>query len=139
MTERLSYSHDTRTASLLHLKCDRLTSSLDEFAQLAANSGPAWPIARFPAPIGPKSCAMPPQDRVRLNDAGQTEQARPPSGHPNHQGTVTCPKSDTLWGWPRGDVEVVTQKKVLDFKPAWRLEQIGYERCKENDRKHRIG
>jgi hypothetical protein len=46
---------------------------------------------------------MPPQDRVRLNDAGQSEQARPPSGHPNHQGTVTCPKPDTLWGSPQGD------------------------------------
>src|SRR5207302_4489552 len=74
-----------------------------------------------------------------MNDAGQTEQARPPSGHPNHQGTVTCPKPDTLWGSPQGDVELMTQKKVLDFKSAWRLEQIGYERCKENDRKHRIG
>jgi hypothetical protein len=34
----------------------------------------------------------------------------------------------------------MTQKKVLDFKPAWRLEQIGYKRCKQvDDRKHRIG
>ena len=82
---------------------------------------------------------MPPQDRVRLNDTGQPEQARPPSGHPNHQGTVTCPKPDTLWGSPQRNVELMTQKKVLDFKPAWWLEQIGYERCKENDRKHRIG
>ena len=39
--------------------------------------------------------------------------------HPNHQGTVTCPKPDTLWGAPQGDVELMTQKKVLDFKPAW--------------------
>jgi hypothetical protein len=31
------------------------------------------------------------------------------------------------------------EKEVLDFKPAWWLEQIGYERCKENDRRHRIG
>jgi len=83
---------------------------------------------------------MPPQDRVRPNDAGQTEQARPPSGHPNHQGTVTCPKPDTLWGLPQGDVEPMTQKEVLDFKPAWWLEQIGYEGCKPVDnRKHRIG
>jgi len=37
----------------LHLKCDRLTSSLDEFAQLTANSGPPWPTARFPAPVSP--------------------------------------------------------------------------------------
>jgi hypothetical protein len=83
---------------------------------------------------------MPPHDRVRLNDAGQTQQARPPSGHPNHQDTVTCPKPDTLWGSPQGDVELMTQKKVLDFKPAWWLEQIGYEGCKQvDDRKHRIG
>ncbi len=70
---------------------------------------------------------MPPHDRVRLNDAGQTQQ-------------VTCPKPDTLWGSPQGDVELMTQKKVLDFKPAWWLEQIGYEGCKQvDDRKHRIG
>src|SRR5262245_35898205 len=54
----------------------------DEFAQLAANSGPSWPTTRFPAPIGPKSCAMPPQDRVWLNDVGQTEQAWPEPSHP---------------------------------------------------------
>ena len=123
----------------LHLECDRLTSSLDEFAQLTANSGPSRPTARSPAPIGPKPCAMPPQDRVSLDDAGQTEQARPPSGHPNHQGTVICPKPDTLWGSPQGDVELMAEKKVLDFKPARRPEQIGYKRCKQvDDRKHRI-
>jgi hypothetical protein len=27
--------------------------------------------------------------------------------------TVTCPKPDTLWGSPQGDVELMTQKKVL--------------------------
>jgi hypothetical protein len=32
-----------------------------------------------PAPIGPKPCAMPPQNRVRLNHAGQPEQVRPQS------------------------------------------------------------
>jgi transposase InsO family protein len=39
------------------------------------------PSARFPAPIGPKSRAMPPQDRVRPNDAGQTERAWPEPSH----------------------------------------------------------
>src|SRR5262249_55454894 len=48
-----------------------LAHPLDEFAQLTANSGPSWPTTRFPAPIGPKSCAMPPQDRVWLNDVGE--------------------------------------------------------------------
>ena len=47
----------------------------NEFAQLTANPGPPWPTARFPAPIGPKPCSMPPQDRARLNNVGQTEHA----------------------------------------------------------------
>jgi hypothetical protein len=54
----------------------------NELAQLTANSGPAWSAVRFPAPIGPKPRSMPPQDRVRLNDAGQTEQAWPEPSHP---------------------------------------------------------
>ena len=75
-----------------------------------------------------------------MNNSGHTDQTRPHSGHPNHQGTVTRPKPDTLWGSPQGDVELMTQKKVLDFKSAWWLEQIDYKRCKEvDDRKHRIG
>ena len=90
----------------------------DEIAQLPLDSGPSWRSSRFPTPVGSKSGSMPPQDRGRLNNSGQTEQVRPHSGHPNHQGTVTCPKPDTLWGSPQGDVELMTQKKVLDFKPA---------------------
>jgi len=108
-----------------------LAHPLDEFAQLTANSGPAWSTARFPAPIGPKPRAMPPQDRVGLNDAGQTEQARPHSGHPKLSSTVTCPKPDTLWGSPQGDVELMTEKKVLDFKPAPRPEQVGDKHSKQ--------
>ena len=84
---------------------------LDKFAQLTANSGPPWPTARFPAPVSPKSTSMPTQDGGWLNNSGQTEQARPPSGHPNHQGTVTCPKPDTLWGSPQGDVELMIRKR----------------------------
>src|SRR5215471_18090775 len=90
-----------------------LAHPLDEFAQLTDNSGPPWPTARFPAPIGPKPCSMPPQDRVRPNHAGQTEQARPPCGHPDHRGAVPCLKRDALWGSPQGDVQLMAEKKVL--------------------------
>jgi hypothetical protein len=54
----------------------------DQFAQLSVNSGSPGPPARFPAPIGPKPCSMPPQDCVRLNDARQTEQPWPQPSHP---------------------------------------------------------
>src|SRR5882724_7828589 len=68
----------------------------DEIAQLPLNSWPAWPTSRFPAPVGPKSRSLPPQDGGWLNNLGQTEQARPHSGHPNHQGSVTCPELETF-------------------------------------------
>jgi hypothetical protein len=54
----------------------------NELAQLTANSGPALSAVRFPAPIGPKPRSMSRQDRVRLNDAGQIEQAWPEPSHP---------------------------------------------------------
>jgi hypothetical protein len=77
---------------------------------------------------------------VLVNNSGQTDQARPHSGHPNHQDSVTCRQPETSRGPPQGDVDVMTQKEVLDFKPATRLEPIGYRRCKQvDDRKHRIG
>ena len=83
---------------------------------------------------------MPSQDSGRLNNSGQTEQTRPHSDHPNHQGTVTCTKTETLRSSPQGDVELMTQEKVLNFKPAGWLEQIGYKRCKQvDDRKPRVG
>ena len=111
----------------------------DEIAQLALDPGPSWPSSRFPAPVNPKSGSMPSQDSGRLNNSGQTEQARPHSGHPKHQGTVTRAKPEALRGSPQGDVELMTQKEVLDFKPAPRLERIGDKRRKQaDDRKHRI-
>jgi hypothetical protein len=39
---------------------------------------------------------------------------------------------------PQGDVELMMEKKVLNFKPATRLEQVGDIRSVD-DRKHRIG
>jgi len=43
-------------------------------------------------------------------------------------------------GFTPDDIELMTQKEVLDFKLAPRLEQIGY-RCRKqmDDRKHRFG
>jgi len=112
----------------------------DEIAQLTLDSGPPRPSSRFPAPVNPESGSMPSQDSGRLNYSTQIEQARPYSGHPNHQGTVTCTKPETLRSPPQGDVELATQKEILDFKPALRFEQIGYKRRKQvDDRKHRVG
>jgi hypothetical protein len=83
---------------------------------------------------------MPPQDRVRLNDAGQTEQAWPDPGHPHHQGAITAMQPQTVWCTPQGNIELMPKKKVLDFKSAPRPEQVEDHRPKQmEDRKHRLG
>jgi hypothetical protein len=75
-----------------------------------------------------------------LNDPGQTMEARPASGHPYQQGPVTTPQSETLRCAPQGDVELMTKKEVLDFKPASRLDQVGDIHSKQMDnRKHHFG
>jgi hypothetical protein len=61
---------------------------------------------------------MPPQDRVRLNDAGQTKQAGPDPGHPHHYGAITAMQPQTVWCTPQGNIELMPKKEVLDFKPA---------------------
>ena len=82
---------------------------------------------------------MPPQDRVRLNDAGQIEQAWPDPG-PNRQGAITAMQPQTVWCAPQGDIELMPKKEVLDFKPAPRPEQVDDKRPKQvEDRKHRLG
>ena len=73
---------------------------------------------------------MPPQDRVRLNDAGQTEQAWPEPGHPYQQRPVTPTQPQTVRCTPQGNIELMPKKEVLDFKPAPRLEQIDDKRPK---------
>jgi hypothetical protein len=83
---------------------------------------------------------MPPQDIVRLNNSGQTEQAWLELGHPYQQGSFTTPQPEMLRCPPQSDVELMTKKEVLNFKPVSRLEQVGDIRSKQvDDHKHRIG
>src|SRR5260370_5743204 len=81
---------------------------------------------------------MPPKDRLRLNDLGRTEQARPEPGHPYQQRPVTAAQSKTRRRAPQGDAELMKKKQVLGLKPAPRLEQVGDEHSERvQDRKHR--
>src|SRR6266404_6166873 len=117
-----------------------LVHSTDEIAQLMRDSGPSWPTLGFPAPESFPARAMPPKDRLRLNDLGRTDQARPEPGHPYQQRPVTAAWSEARRCLPQSDVELMTEKQVLSFKPASRLEYVGDEHHEQvQDRKHRPG
>ena len=81
---------------------------------------------------------MPPQDGFRLNHLSSTDQVRPDPGHPYEQRAIAATQSKTRRCPPQSDVELMTEKQVLSFKPAPRLEQIGDEHSERvQDRKHR--
>jgi hypothetical protein len=47
-------------------------------------------------------------------------------------------QSKTRWCPSQSDVELMTEKQILGFKSAPRLEQVGYKHSKRvQDRKHR--
>jgi hypothetical protein len=81
---------------------------------------------------------MPSQDGFRLNYLRHTEQSWPQPNHPYEQYPITTAQSKARPGTPQGDAELMTEKQVLGFKPATRLEQ-GRDKYQQHmqDRKHR--
>jgi hypothetical protein len=110
----------------------------DKITQAAIDLRPPCPLSRFPAPIDLKPSTMPSQDGLRLNHLGYAEQARPKLGHPYDQRPITAAQSKTRRRLPQSDIELMTEKQVLGFKPPPRLEQVGDEHSKRvQDYKHR--
>src|ERR1035438_4734318 len=110
----------------------------NELAHLTNNSRPPWSAARFPAPIGAKPRSMPTQDRVRLDNAGQTKQAWPKPSHPYQQCPV-APMELPLGCTPQGNIELMPKKEILKLNSAPRLEQVGDNCPKQMEhRNHRV-
>jgi hypothetical protein len=111
---------------------------LNEITQTTIDLRPPCPFSGFPAPESFEASAMPPKDRLRLNYLGYIEQTRPEPGYPYQQRPVTAAQSKTRRCLPQSDVELMTEKQILGFKPAPRLKQVGDEHSERvEDRKHR--
>jgi hypothetical protein len=76
---------------------------------------------------------------VGLNNTGQTEQPWPEPSHQNQQNSITRTEVQTVRCTPHGNIELVPQKQVFDFKPAPRPEQVGDKPHKQmKERKHHV-
>jgi hypothetical protein len=81
---------------------------------------------------------MPSQDSLGLYDLGYIAQSGPNPRHPYQQRPVTTVQPQTRRRSPQCDVELMTEKQVLGFKPASRLEDVGDEHREQvQDGKHR--
>jgi hypothetical protein len=65
---------------------------------------------------------MPSQDGLRLNHLGRAKKARPDLRHPYEQRPITAAKAKARWRSPQSNGELMTEKQILGFKPAPRLE-----------------
>jgi hypothetical protein len=85
------------------------------------------------------TCPDATQDRRRLNNLGHTEQARPQPTHPHQQRAIAAPQRQTCWSLSQSDIELMTEKEDLGFKPPSRLEQTDDKHCEQaEDREHRM-
>ena len=111
----------------------------NEITQATIDLRPPCPLSGFPAPESFEARAMPTKDGLWLNHLGHAEQARPEPGHPYQQRPVTAAQSKTRRRTPQGDAELMTEKQVLGFKLAPRLEQVGDAHSERvQHRKHRF-
>ena len=88
---------------------------------------PPCPISGFPAPEHFETSAMPSQDGLRLNHLSRINKARPEPGHPYEQRAITAAKAKAGWRSPQSDGKLMAEKQILSFKPAPRLELVGYK------------
>jgi hypothetical protein len=63
-------------------------------------------------------------DRLGLNHLGHTKQIGPKPNQRNHQRPVTAAQLETRRRPPQCDIQLMTKKQVLGFKPHTRLEHI---------------
>ena len=67
---------------------------------------------------------MPPQDGGRLHNSSQSQQAWPEPRHPDHQGPITSSQPPALRRSPQGNIELMTQKEVLNWlTPSSKLDK----------------
>jgi hypothetical protein len=82
---------------------------------------------------------MPPQDCLGLNDTRQTEQVRPKPSHPYQRCPITRTQPQTVCDPPHANIELMPKKKILDFKLALRLQQVGDENANQvEESEHRV-
>jgi hypothetical protein len=110
----------------------------DEIAQLTIDHRPPCPMPGFPAPESFETRSMPPKDSFGLHHLGQIKQIGPNPRDPYKKRPVIAVQPQTKRRPPQGDVELMTEKQILGFEPASRLEQVGDEHSEHiQDHKHR--
>lgn len=112
-------------------------SPADQCAYLFADARPPAAVARFPAPSGSKSVAMPANDCFRFNDGYGIENAWRQTIKKDKQGAI-CSRQSILWSPAQDDSQLMAKGNVLGLDFRHGAEPVANETNKKNNqRPHR--
>jgi len=113
---------------------------LDEISQATIDLRAPCPLLGFPAPEKLSSPRDATEGSSPAERPGPHRSGSARAGSAIQQRPVTAAWSEARRCLPQSDVELMTEKQVLSFKPASRLEYVGDEHHEQvQDRKHRPG
>src|SRR5450759_4290 len=115
----------------------------DQRAVVRLGLRPPSPRARLPTPVAAKAGPMPPHERLRLDDREDLQNRRkPPIQLDKEPAIVVCEPDPALHLTPQND-QLMSERRVLGFKLALRLEWRGqdgqYETPQRNHGALRLG
>jgi hypothetical protein len=81
---------------------------------------------------------VPAQHGLGLNHMDRANKTRPQSDHPNQKSSITAAQCRSRRRSPHCDIQLMSEKQILGFSSAARLEQVGNEHSEcVADSKHR--
>jgi hypothetical protein len=98
----------------------------DQRPQVRINLGPPSPGARLPTPVTAKAGPMPPHERL-LDDREDLQDRRKPAIQLNKEPAIVIRQPDPAMHLTPQNNQLMSEQRILGFKPALRLEWRGQD------------
>ena len=103
----------------------------DQRSQIRIDWRSASQGARFPAPISAKACTVPAHEGLRPDDRDGLEHRRKPTIQLDEEQPVAVREENAPTHLALQHDQLMSERGILGFKPALRLERRGQQRQKE--------
>ena len=99
----------------------------NQLTQVRINLGSPSPGARFPTPVAAKSGPMPTNERLGSDDRKNLQDRREPSIQLDKEPAIAVREPDPPVHLTPQDDQLMSERCILCFKPALRLDWRGHE------------
>ena len=99
----------------------------DQYAQLRLDWRPPSPTTRFPTPVAPKAGPVPTHERLGPHDRENPEDCWKPTIQLDKEPSIMVRQPDATMQPTPQDNQLMSEHRVLSFKPQLRLEGRGQD------------